>query len=211
LHNDLPGTEAPFDSADNQLVSLEETAMIARFFRRQRARLRARWLRSSVEKALALNRYEVRSDGLLLAGKSFHLAITWRARHIHPWDIDLAGDTKAHRLVQQTFDDTLEALDRLFIALPEVDAIDLRVLEADSRKHGTLLCGSISRRDFETCRQSSPTMRLRLLGVNYNLVDSRLEPLTPALSENEIPLSAIDATLRKGPLGAWHEDKAGPH
>ncbi|MFZ0247501.1 hypothetical protein [Candidatus Binatus sp.] len=135
------------------------------------AGLRARWLRGSIDKALAVNRYQVRPDGLLLEGTSFRLAITWRARDIHPWDGDLAADSRALRLVEQTFSDTLAALERLFVALPEVDVIDLRVLEADARKHGTLLNGLISRREFETCRLSSPAMRLRLLGLNFNLVN----------------------------------------
>lgn len=119
--------------------------MIARFLGKLSARLQARWLRRSIDKALALNRYEVRPDGLWLTGTSFRLAISWRARRIHPWDSDLTADRKALLLVEQTFSDTLAALERLFVALPEVDVIDLSVLEVDSRKHGTLLSGSIAR------------------------------------------------------------------
>jgi len=198
--------------------------MITRFLRKLNAGLRARRLRASIDKALAVNRYEVRPDGLLPEGTSFRLAITWRARGIHPWDCDLAADRKAHKLVEQTFLDTLAALERLFTALPEVDVIDLRVLEADARKHGTLLNGLISRREFEACRLSSPAMSLRMLGVNYNLVNSRFEPLAPSCSEHEIPSSEINAQPRggsvdsahssglgRGPPQAWHRDKAGPH
>jgi hypothetical protein len=193
--------------------------MIARFLRKHGARLRARWLRGSINEALELSRYEVRRDGLLLEGTTFRLAITWCARQIHPWDCDLEADKKAHKLVDQTFDDTLTALERLFVTLPEVDTIDFRVMEGDTRKRGVLLNGLVSRREFETCRLTSPTMRLRLLGVNYNLINSRLEPLTPSYSEHEIPISEIDARdsdgsypsgLGKGSSPAWHQDKAGP-
>ena len=79
--------------------------------------------------------------------------------------------------MEQTFSDTQAALERLFMALPEVDVIDLRVMETEAGKQGTLLSGSVSRRDFETWRPSSIAMRLRLLGINYNLVNSRFEPI----------------------------------
>lgn len=66
--------------------------MTTRFFGKPSAGLRARWLRGSIDKALAVNRYEVRLDGLLLGDTSFRFAITWRARGIHPWDGDLTAD-----------------------------------------------------------------------------------------------------------------------
>jgi hypothetical protein len=200
-----------------------ETLSMTRFLEKLSAGLRARWLRRSIHKALALNRYEVRPDGLYPERTSFWLAISWRARDIHPWDSDLAADRKALRLVEQTFSDTQAALERLFMALPEVDVIDLRVLEADARKHGTLMSGSISRREFETCQASSTAMRLKLLGVNYNLVNSRFEPLAASCSEHEIPGSEISALhsdqshesvssgLGRRSSQAWHQGKAEPH
>jgi hypothetical protein len=174
-------------------------------------------LRGSIDKALALNRNEVRSDGLLLEARTFRLAITWRARDVHPWDRNMAADRKMLRRVEQTFSDTLAALERLFIALPEVDVIDLTVLQTRAINPGTLLNGLISRREFETCRVPSPAMKLRLLGVNYNLVDSHLEPLAPAFLDHEIPASEMDASAHPGEFGkgpqpqGWHQDKAGPH
>ena len=94
--------------------------MITLFLGRLSAGLRARWLRGSIDKALAVNRYEVRPDGLLLEGTSFRLAITWRARDRHPWDGNLAADSKALRLVEQTFSDTLAALERLSWLYPRL-------------------------------------------------------------------------------------------
>jgi hypothetical protein len=69
--------------------------MIMRSFGKLSARLRARRLRGSIDNALAGNRYEVRSDGLLLVGTSFRLAITWRARGIHSeWMVMIRGPSK---------------------------------------------------------------------------------------------------------------------
>ena len=73
--------------------------MITRFLRKRKARLWARWLRDSIDKALALSRYDVRRDGLSLMETSFRLKIAWRARHVHPWDRDLEEDKRASRLV----------------------------------------------------------------------------------------------------------------
>lgn len=203
-----------------------ERPSITRFFRKLSAGLRARWLRRSIDAALALNRTEVRPDGLCLEARDFRLGITWRARKVHPWESDWAADRKARRLVEQTFSDAHAALERLFIALPEVDVIDLKVLEADATKHGIVISGSISRREFETCRVTSIAMRLRLVGVNYNLVDSRLEPLAPSrAARDEVSSSGISARppdesfasarrsggLNKDPPQAWHQNKAGPH
>jgi hypothetical protein len=69
------------------------------------------WLHRSIDQALALNRTEVRPDGLCPEDLSLHLAISWRARNLHPWDHDLVGDRKALRLVEQTFSDTEVALE----------------------------------------------------------------------------------------------------
>ena len=88
-------------------------------------------------------------------------------------------DKKALRLVEQTFADTAAALEGLFVALPEVDFIDFKVLEVDEKKPGILMSGSVSRSEFEAWHPSSIPMRLRLLGVNFNLVDTHLEPLVP--------------------------------
>lgn len=198
---------------------------MVRFLEKLSAGLRARWMCRSIYRALALNRYEVRPDGLCPERMSFRLVISWRARQIHPWDSDVAPERKALRLVEQTFSDTEAALEQLFMALPEIDTIDLTVLEADARKHGVLMSASISRRGFEICQSPSSAMRLRLLGVNYNLVNCRFEPLPPACPEHETPNSGIDnrhpeqsyefAEDLRGPgtppSQPWHRDKTGPH
>ncbi len=198
--------------------------MITRFLRKRKARLWARWVRDSIDQALALSRYDVRRDRLSLTGKSLRLAIAWRARRVHPWDRDLKEDKRAIRWVDQTFADTVAALEELFITLPEVDVIDLKVLEADEKSDGILMMGSVSRSEFETWHPSSIPMRLRLLGVSYNLVDKHFEPLVPVHTEHEIPGFELAALHRsgssenvhpgevgRGPPQTRHQDKAGPH
>jgi len=189
------------------------------------ARVRASWMYRAIDQALALNRTEVRPDGLRPEKMSVRFAINWRARDVHPCDRDLAGDRTARRLVEETFSETVAALDRLFIALPEVDVIDLKVLEGDIKKDGILLSGSILRRGFETWHPSSAAMRLKLLGVHYNLVNLCFEPLATSDSERSLsksgttahqpydsyraltdPNRAEDASKR-----VWHQDKVGPY
>ena len=112
--------------------------MIVRLLGKLNARLRAGWLYRSVDEALSLNRTEVRPDGLRPEDISLRLAISWRARNLHPWDRDLVGDRRALRLVEQTFSDTEAALERLFVLLPEIDVIDLRVFGGGRQKRRTL-------------------------------------------------------------------------
>jgi hypothetical protein len=199
--------------------------MIARLLGKLDASRRACWLRRSITQALALNRTEVRPDGLRAGEISLRLAISWRARDVHPWDHDLVGERRARRLMEQTFSDTEAALERLFVNLPEVDLIDFRVLETDARRDGILMRGSISRLDFETWHPSSKVMRLKLLGVNYNLVNLCFMPLDTTTSEPNTSNSEINAQLanqsykevihasgtENGTKQAWHQDKAGPH
>jgi hypothetical protein len=199
--------------------------MIARLLGKLDASRRACWLRRSITQALALNRTEVRPDGLRAGEISLRLAISWRARDVHPWDHDLVGERRARRLMEQTFLDTEAALERLFVNLPEVDLIDFKVLETDVRKDGILMSGSISRLDFETWHPSSTVMRLKLLGVHYKLVNLRFVPLDTTASEPNTSSSEISSPhanrsymgathareAENGTKQAWHQDKAGPH
>ena len=174
-------------------------------------------MRRSIDEALALHRTEVRPDGLCPENISLRLTISWRARNLHPWDFDLVGERKARKLVEQTFADTVAALERLFTLLPEIDVIDLMVLETDPRKNGILMSGSIARREFENWHPSSTVMRLKLLGLNYNLVNSLLQPLDISRPE-QIPAVGITtlhpiapAVIEGQSVDAWRQDKVGPH
>jgi hypothetical protein len=99
----------------------------------------------SVERALALHlRGEVRRDGLNLISLRTHLEIEWRARDIHPWDRGLLlPAARAAAFVEQSLADTEVAIYRLFGALPQVDAITLRVLDRTSEH--LMISGTVSR------------------------------------------------------------------
>jgi hypothetical protein len=100
--------------------------------------------RSGIENALGLHRRgEVRSDGLTLIKASQQLSVEWRARTIHPWDQDRPPEERERLLVAQCYADTEAAIDRLFGALPNVDAIQFQVVRSDSDEQ--LLSGTIMR------------------------------------------------------------------
>jgi len=160
---------------------------MARVLNRLGLAVREAWLRRSILQALAVSRYEVRSDTLRLMSRSCRLAITWRARNVHPWDRDLAPDRRAVKLVEQIFSDTQAALDGLFARLPEMDEIDFKVLEVDEGRSGVLMKGLVNRKEFHAWHPASIPMRLRLLGVTYNLVGSHLEPLDSSFLEAQPP------------------------
>jgi hypothetical protein len=66
-------------------------------------------------------------------------------------------------------------------------------------------------------------MRLRLLGINYSLVNSRFEPINPSCSDHELANSGISARPQResyqiagganepGEASPHSYDKAGPH
>jgi hypothetical protein len=147
-----------------------------RFFRRFRSNWRIRRLHTSVQSALALNRHgEFRPDGLSPINPVLRLQLKWHARGIHPWDSDLSLNKAIPRFVEQTLLDADAGIRRLFELLPEIEAVDLRVLETNSDK--TIMAGTIDRKEFEAYRAASVGMRLRMAGVNYRLVNSYFEPV----------------------------------
>ncbi len=149
-----------------------------KFLRRLRSNWRIRRLHTSIQSALALNRHgEFRPDGLCPINPSLRLQLKWHARGIHPWDSNLPPDKAIPRFVEQTLLDADSGIRRVFEILPEIDAVDLRVLETNSDK--TLMAGTIDRAKFEAYRAASVGMRLRMAGVNYRLVNWYFEPVVP--------------------------------
>lgn len=130
--------------------------------------------RRRIARALALNRRgEVRRDGLRIIEASMRLKVQWRARLIHPWDRDLPTDITARLLVEQSFADTEAALDRLFSILPEVDSIELTVLDPVSDQK--IMTGIVHRSDVEAARCfASVKMRMRESGIDFRFTDSQL-------------------------------------
>lgn len=134
--------------------------------------------RHGIKQALALNlRGEVRKDGLTLSKAGTSLAIEWYARDIHPWDRDrnLSPEEREHLFLQQCLADTEDAISRLFAELPQVDDIEVRVLEPASK--ATIIAGSVSRSHLERRDHLSVGMRLRLSGVTFRLSGWHLETL----------------------------------
>ncbi len=146
------------------------------FLRKLRAARRRHRLGRVLCDALALHRRgEARSDGLSLVGFSMKLSVSWHAREIHPWDSDLSEERAAPRLLDQTLHDTEDAIERIFSAFPETDTLELRVLENDPASNRVIMSGLVVRSDLGHCTSPSIGMRLRLLGVNYYLVNQHFE------------------------------------
>jgi hypothetical protein len=135
----------------------------------------------TIERALALHlRGRVLRDGLSPARVTTHLDIEWRARDIHPWDRGLLSPPqKAAAFVEQSLADTEAAIHRLFAALPQVDAVTVRVLDRASEH--VIISGTVSR-PMTSARDErfSVGIRLRYLGLTYYSAGSQFE----ALEEN---------------------------
>src|SRR5579862_9501877 len=113
-------------------------------FRRLLQRLTATVHKTSVENALALHRRgEARDDGLVLIKASHHLEIEWEARGIHPWDQGRSEHEKQTLFCKQCYEDTEAAVSRLFAELPDVDAIQFRVVRPNSDNE--VLTGTVTR------------------------------------------------------------------
>jgi hypothetical protein len=150
-----------------------------------------------IERALALYlRGEVRNDGLEPINLTTQLRIEWRARDIHPWDRGLLSPAqKAAAFVEQSLADTEAAICRLFEALPQVNAIALRVLDRTSDT--VIIFGTVSRLAAVTRDESlSIGMRLMYLGLTYHSAGSLFEPLEdPRLAAAAHTRATVNAEL----------------
>jgi hypothetical protein len=124
--------------------------------------------RGEIVQALALyRRGEVRRDGLTADHVRSRLKIRWRARGIHPRDRYRARDEREALFVEQALTDTEAAVLRLFERLPQVDVIEVSILEPTS---GALIAtGTVHRSALNATRPPllSVGMRLRELGIAY--------------------------------------------
>ncbi len=123
--------------------------------------------RRNVQHSLALYlRGEAREDGLSLLLVRNRLEIRWRSRDVHPWDAEAPPDERTQLFHEQLVADTEAAILRLFRNLPQVDRIDLEVLEPASEN--VILTGTVLRSDLSTVRRlTSVRMRLQQLGVVF--------------------------------------------
>ncbi|MGA2889824.1 MAG: hypothetical protein ABSE51_17385 [Terracidiphilus sp.] len=147
--------------------------------------------RRSIKNALALNlRNEVRPDGLALSKVFSRLEIEWYARDIHPWDRDrnISQEDRALMFEQQCLRDTEAAISRLFERLPQVDTIELRVLEFQSKL--PIITATVTRSSLETSETLSVGMRLLLSGAKLFLSDWQYATLE--LSSNQTRGDAVN-------------------
>jgi hypothetical protein len=151
-------------------------------------------LRRAIDRALALKpRGGVKRDKLRVNWLSGQLQVEWAAREIHPWDRDLPPDRQAKMFCDQTITDVDRAVGKLFQALPEIDAITIRVVEPNNARR-VLIAGTVLRKDLSVARSpSSSRMRLKLLGIQYQTDGERLEALPESLICNIYPESLSDA------------------
>jgi hypothetical protein len=106
------------------------------------------------------------------------LEIEWYARDLHPWDRDLPLERKATLVAEESLTHTAAAIRRAFDQFPEVDAIEIRVL-APYNPHPLLFTGLVTREGAMQCAPNlSPAMTLKLLGIEYRMIDGHLEPLS---------------------------------
>jgi hypothetical protein len=107
----------------------------------------------------------VRDDVLHLSKLSARLRVEWRSRDVHPWARDLPSARRAELSRAQTLDDTDAAIVRFFQMLPEMDVIEVGVLEPHP-PHRLLLSGTVLRAEAVATRSlSSPAMRLKMMGI----------------------------------------------
>jgi hypothetical protein len=111
------------------------------------------------------------------------LQLEWYARDIHPWDRDLPNSRQAELFSKQALQDTDAALMRLFRSLPEIEEVEFKVLKPMTCG-GVILTGVVDR---ETALDPAPSpslrMRLKMLGVRYQMADDHLV-LIPANSSS---------------------------
>ena len=129
-----------------------------------------------VASALALkSRGAVWNDVLSIEDLSVRLHVEWLARDVHPWDRDLPERRQAELFAQQCLEDVDAAIPRLFEQLPEIDVLEIGVLERGSKTR--IIAGTIHRSDLVARESSSLGMRLRMIGINYQRTNLRFEPI----------------------------------
>lgn len=166
--------------------------MLWQLIRRLFTTRKAGQMRDAVRWALALHlRGEARTDDLVLIDLSVRMQLRWRAREIHPWDRDLPPSRAAKKLAEQSLADTEAALERLFSACPDVDVVELSVMEPDGEGDRRIIFGAVQRNEFQQWHPLSTNMRLRLVGLHFRMVDDHMDPLPPERMEADVSIPAI--------------------
>jgi hypothetical protein len=117
----------------------------------------------------------VPNDILVVDRFSVQLHVQWFARGVHPWDRDLPSTRQAELFAKQCLEDVDAAIPRLFEQLPEVDVLEIVVLEPGSNIR--IIGGTVHRKDLLEQSGSSVGMRLRTIGINYRRTNLRFEAI----------------------------------
>ena len=131
---------------------------------------------SGVRQALKTTpRGGVSRDELEVSSASLTMSVTWTARPIHPWDRDLPLEQQDETFAEQCLHDVDIAIARLFSRFPLVERLDITVRHPHS--NASILSGTAHRGDFVSVQRLSIPMRLKMLGITYELGSGGLQPL----------------------------------
>ena len=159
-------------------------------------------IRSLVNRSLALwPRGGVVNDRLLLHKLSGQLQLEWQARAVHPWDRDLPTCRQLEAYFEQAVADTDFAIRRMFQRLPEIDVIEIRVLDTQDPTK-IMLAGVVTREDALAADLSySPKMRLKMMGIQYAKIIGACLEFVPASPASIFLPPAPTAELLQGGAG----------
>jgi hypothetical protein len=117
----------------------------------------------------------VAHDVLHLAALSLRLRVEWRARDIHPWDHDLSEHRQAQLFARQCLEDVDAAIARMFDRVPEMQVLE--VVVRAPRSGAIIMSGVVHRDDLRGTSHLTLEMKLRTIGMKYQLFDCRFESL----------------------------------
>jgi hypothetical protein len=147
-----------------------------------KARLAVQALRTGamtreVTRSLRLSpRGAIAHDVLDVAALSLRLRVEWRAREVHPWDHDLPEPQQAQLFARQCLEDVEAAMTRLFEKIPEMYVLELGV--RDPRSNAVIMSGVVHRDDLLGASHLALEMKLRTVGMKYQLFDRRFESIS---------------------------------
>lgn len=128
-----------------------------------------------VSGALSLRpRGGIGKDGLVVRNLSARLRMQLLARSIHPWDRDRPTNERNEMFVQQCLEDVSIAIPKLFHSMPEIDEMEIVVL--DPRSKTAIISGIVKRSDALAANGfSSAGMKLRAMGLSFGRNNSGFE------------------------------------
>jgi hypothetical protein len=130
----------------------------------------------SVTRALSLKpRGAVAHDVLTMSKLSGQIQVEWVARDIHPWDRDQPEEEKSQLFLQQCLGDVDVAIARLFYALPEIDAIEIRVMHPMTKSK--LIEGTVNRATLLSSSGAPIAVKLSAMGLHFRRSNGGFEPL----------------------------------